>query len=93
MPAQQQGFPSHPHPVGRGWARGVSQGQQIPTDHRDIPNHLTWCSGTKSGGKEEEVGGRRTSVIMAFAFPNDHYTCRDPAFQDVIGHLTADGKY
>jgi len=47
------------------------------------------CLAIKVEGKDEDA---RTFLIMAFVFPNNHYRCRCPAFQEVPGQQPADGK-
>lgn len=64
-------------------------GQLTQSGQQAIPCHMISCSAIKAEGKDKEGG---TFVVMVLVFPRSHYMCWGLAFQQVAGHLLADGK-
>lgn len=71
----------------KSWER-TKLGQLIPTGQKHIPYHMMLCPTIKSKGKEEEG----VSLWLLFVFPSKNYTCWDPTFQEMAGHLPDNEK-
>ena len=71
----------------RSW-EGTQPGQLTWDGQRDMRYHMTSCSAIKAAGKEK--GGM--FMVMVFVFPSNRYTGWNPAFQEVVKYLPANGK-